>query len=323
MVGVRSLVPSSLDAILSARTRLQGIARRTPLLALPTVPGAVSVLAKLENLQPIGSFKLRGAANAMAIAGPEALANGVWTASAGNMAQGVAWCARKLGVRCCVIVPDTAPEAKIAAIGRLGGEVIKVSFDRWWQAMTDRAYPGIDGLFIHPFADAAVMAGNGTIGLELMEDQPEIDAVLVPWGGGGLACGIASAIRHVSPKTRVYAVEVEGAAPLTASFAAGEPATITPVRSFVDGIGGRGVAAEMWPLAQELITGVLRVTVAQVAAAVKLLAEQVRVVAEGAGAAPVAAAMLGVPGATCVACVVSGGNIDATTLATILRGDIP
>ena len=317
------LTPVPLDAIHAARARLRGIARHTPLLPLPRATGASRVLLKLENLQLIGSFKLRGAANAMAIAGPNALADGVYTASAGNMAQGVAWCARELGIRCQVIVPESAPESKIAAIGRLGGQVIKVPFDQWWQAMLDHGAPGFNGLFIHPFADSGVMAGNGTIGLELLDDAPELDAVLVPWGGGGLACGIASAIRQTQPGVRIYAVEVDGAAPLSAAFANRGPVPITPVRTFIDGIGGRGVTAEIWPLAQELITDVIRVTVEQVGAAVKMLAVEMRVVAEGAGAAPVAAALLGVPGAATVACVVSGGNIDADKLATILRGEIP
>jgi threonine dehydratase len=317
------LEPIALADILAARERIEGTARRTPLLPLPLAPGAARVLVKLENLQPIGSFKIRGAANAMAIAGPAALAGGVYTASAGNMAQGVAWCARELGVPCQVIVPDSAPANKIAAIERLGGRVIKVPFDQWWQAMVDHGYPGIEGVFVHPFADARVMAGNATIACELIEDEPAIDTVLVPWGGGGLACGIASALRLLRPSIRVFAVEVDVAAPLSESFARGEPTAITPTRTFIDGIGGRGVSPEIWPLAQELIGGVLRVTVAQVAAAVKLLAEQMRVVAEGAGAAPVAAALLGVPDANCIACIVSGGNIDAAKLATILNGEIP
>jgi threonine dehydratase len=184
---------------------------------------APRILLKLENLQPIGSFKLRGAANAMAIAGPAALADGVYTASAGNMAQGLAWSARQLGARCRVVVPETAPQTKIAAIERLGGEVIKVSFDAWWQTMLDHRYPGIDGLFIHPFADPAVMAGNGTIGLEILEDAPDVDAIVVPYGGGGLSCGIASAVRASRPDVRVYAAEVATAAPFSAALAAGKP----------------------------------------------------------------------------------------------------
>jgi len=295
---------------------------RTPLLALATARGAARISVKLENLQPIGSFKLRGAANAMALAAPADLAQGVYTASAGNMAQGVAWCARERGIPCRVIVPESAPDNKLAAIARLGGTVIKVRFDDWWRAMIEHGVPGMGGLFVHPFADMNVMAGNGTIGLELLEDAPDLDAILVPWGGGGLACGIASAVRAVSPATRVYAVELDVAAPLSASFERGEATTITPTRTWVDGIGGRAVAEEIFPLAMELLAGVLTVTIGQVAAAVRLLAEQQRVVAEGAGAAPVAAALAGVPGARSVACVVSGGNIDSNILSQILVGGI-
>jgi len=281
------------------------------------------VYLKLENLQPIGSFKLRGAANAMALAGKEALADGVYTASAGNMAQGVAWCAREFGVRCRVIVPEHAPKAKTDAIERLGGEVIKVPFDEWWQTILNHGHPGMDGVFVHPFADNAVMAGNGTIALEIFDDLGDVDAILVPYGGGGLSCGIAAIARAVSPRTEVYAVEVETAAPLTASLAAGTPTPVTMTRTFIDGMGSGGLADEMWPLAQSLFAGTIVVTVAQIAAAVKLLAERCRVVAEGAGAAAVAAAMSGAFDGKRVVCIVSGGNIDTDKLATILSGGIP
>jgi threonine dehydratase len=313
------MAPVELDVIHAARRRIAETAIRTPLVRLGRQPPDADILVKLENLQPIGSFKLRGAANAMLLAGRDALADGVYTASAGNMAQGVAWCAREFGVRCRVVAPDTAPATKLKAIERLGGEVISVPFDDWWQTLLDHHRPGVDGVFVHPFADAGVMAGNATIGLELVEDRADIDAVLVPWGGGGLACGIASALRSLRPATRVYAVEVAGAAPLSASFAAGQPATIEPVRSFVDGIGGKSVMPEMWRLAKTLLAGVLTVTVAEVAASVRLLAESNRVIAEGAGAAAVAAAMNGVPNARTIACIVSGGNIDTSKLIEILR----
>ena len=288
------------------------------------------ILLKLENLQPIGSFKLRGAANAMAVAGPDALRDGVYTASAGNMAQGVAWGARELGIRCRVIVPEAAPEAKTAAIERLGGEVIRVPFEAWWQAMQDHGYPGMDGLFIHPFADPAVLAGNGTIGLEILEDAPDVDAIVVPFGGGGLSCGIASAVRAVKPSVPVFAAEVETAAPFAASLALGAATSVDRVPTFVDGIGGAAVFPEIWPLASEVLAGSLVVSVAEIAAAIRLIVERCRVVAEGAGAAPVAAALANVGSATSplrdaktIVCVVSGGNIDAATLATILRGDLP
>ncbi|MEP6729232.1 MAG: pyridoxal-phosphate dependent enzyme, partial [bacterium] len=234
----------SLDSINAARARLAGIAVRTPLLRLP---GEADIHLKLENLQPIGSFKLRGAANAMAVAGDAAMANGVYTASAGNMAQGVAWCARELGVPCRVVVPQHAPKAKTDAIERLGGEVIRVSFEEWWQTLVNKGAPGMDGFFVHPFADEAVMAGNGTIALEIFEDLHDIDAIIVPYGGGGLSCGIAAAVRALSPRTKVFAVEVETAAPLTASFAAGTPTPVTRTQTFIDGMGSGAVFDEMWP----------------------------------------------------------------------------
>jgi threonine dehydratase len=317
------LAAPSLPDILAARSRISDIAFRTPLVPLVDASPSSNILLKLESLQPVGSFKLRGAANAMRTADAGMLTAGVYTASAGNMAQGVAWCARALDIPCRVVVPESAPDTKTRAIARLGAQVVRVPFDEWWQTLLDRMYLGMPGLFVHPFADADVIAGNGTIGLEIVEDAPEVDAVLVPWGGGGLACGIAAAIRALKPRTRVYAIEVDTAAPLTASFALGSPATVVPVRTFIDGMGGKAVLPDMWSLAQELLAGVLTVSVAQVAAAVKLLAERGRVVAEGAGAAPVAAALAGVPDATTVACIVSGGNIDGATLATILRGELP
>jgi threonine dehydratase len=317
------LTPIPQADIEAARTRLQGIALRTPLVRLGLPDASPQILLKLENLQPIGSFKLRGAANAMAVAGKETLTDGVYTASAGNMAQGVAWCARLMGVRCSVIVPESAPQTKIAAIERLGGQVIKVPFEAWWQTMMDHHYPGMKGLFLHPFADAAVMAGNGTIGLEILEEAPDVDAILVPYGGGGLSCGIASAVRQLKPETRVYAAEVETSAPFSAALAEGKPTTVSPTPSFVDGIGGKTVFAEMWPLARELLTGSVVASVAEVASAIRLLAERCRIVAEGAGATPVAAALHRTIDAQTVVCVISGGNIDSDTLATILRGDTP
>jgi threonine dehydratase len=250
------------------------------------------------------------------------LAGGVYTASAGNMAQGVCWVWRQSGggrdgQRCTVVVPDRAPRAKLDALQRLGARVVTVSFDEWWQAMVEHRHPGITGLFVHPFEDVNVMAGNGTIGLEILDDLPDVDAVLVPWGGGGLACGIAAAVRALRPATRVYPVEVDTAAPLTASWSAGEAASITPKPSFVDGMGGKSVFPRMWPLAQTLLERPLVVSVDAIANAVRLLATRSRVVAEGAGAAPLAAALHhGIPGR--VVCIVSGGNIDAQRLKDLL-----
>jgi threonine dehydratase len=259
----------------------------------------------------------------MRLAPKEKLAGGVYTASAGNMAQGVAWNARQLGVPCTVLVPDHAPQTKLAAIERLGGKVIQLPFDRWWQVLVDHRYPGMEGLFIHPVSDPAVIAGNGTAGLEIFEDLPDADVILVPFGGGGLSCGIASAVRALAPRARVFACEVETAAPFAASLRAGRPVDVTYTPSFVDGIGAKGMLAEMWPLASTLLAGSLVVSLAEVAAAVKLLAERHRVIAEGAGAVSLAAALRGVPGARKIACVVSGGNIDPGKLARILHGEVP
>ena len=318
-----ALAAPSLDDVRAARERLRGAALRTPLVRLNVddLPGEIWL--KLENLQPIGSFKLRGAANAMRLAGPERLARGVYTASAGNMAQGVAWSARQIGVPATIVVPEHAPATKVAAIERLGGQVIKVPFDRWWQAILDHEYPGLSGLFVHPVSDPAVMAGNGTIALEILEDLPEVDTVLIPYGGGGLACGIAAGIRALAPRVRVLACEVETAAPLAASLAAGAPQTIDYQPSFVDGIGGKSVLAEMWPLASQLLDGSRVVPLAAVADAVRLLAERNRVIAEGAGAVALAAALAGAGAGGRVVCIVSGGNLDAAKLAAILRGEMP
>ena len=310
-----------LGRIDAARGRTAGIVRHTP--ALPLEHGGRTLWLKLELLQPIASFKLRGASAAVTAAPPEATKAGLLTASAGNMAQGAAWMARHLGVPCSVVVPSSAPAAKLERIAGLGADTIPVSFDRWWQTFADRTYPGMeDRFFVHPFLDTEVMAGNGVIARELAEDLPAgVGAVLVPWGGGGLACGIAAGLRELRPELRVYAVEVEGAAPLAASLAAGEVVSIDYRPSFVDGIGSKTVFPEMLGLARELLAGSLVVPVAAVAGAVRLLAEGARVVAEGAGAAAVAAASL--LDAHQVACVVSGGNIDSGKLAKILAGGVP
>lgn len=259
----------------------------------------------------------------MARAGPELLRRGVYTASAGNMAQGVAWNARRLGVPCRVIVPEHAPQTKLDAIERLGGEVMKVPFDDWWRVLVEHRHPGMEGYFVHPVSDPAVIAGNATIGLEIAEDLPDVDAVIVPYGGGGLSCGIASALRNLAPGVPVYACEVETAAPLAASLAAGARREVDYTPSFVDGIGGKSVLAEMWPLARDLLAGSLVITLTEVAGAVRLLAERCRVIAEGAGAASVAAARAGKAGAGKVVCVVSGGNIDAGKLIEIFSGRLP
>src|SRR5215203_2674678 len=320
---MQPLTAPSLDEIRAARERLAGVTVRTPLVRLNAEGVAAEVWLKLENLQPIGSFKLRGAANAMRLAGPERLRDGVYTASAGNMAQGVAWSARELGVPATVIVPDQAPATKIAAIERMGGRVLKVPFERWWQVMEEHSYPGLGGLFVHPVADRAVIAGNGTVALEILEDLPDVDTVLVPFGGGGLSCGIAAALAALRPEARVFGCEVSTAAPLSAALAAGSLQTIDYHPSFVDGIGGKILLPEMWAIASKLIAGSRMVSLEEIADAIRLLAERHRVIAEGAGAASVAAALAGVPDARKVVCVVSGGNLDTAKLCAILEGRVP
>ena len=247
----------TLSAIREARRVIAPPAIRTPLVRFNVDSAPAEIYLKLENLQPIGAFKIRGAANAIAHLSSEELEHGVVTASAGNMAQGVAWCARSLGIPCTVIAPETAPETKIQAIERLGGRVIKVSFAEWWRAFEERAFPGVSGTFIHAFDDADVMAGNGTIALEVLEDLPDVDAIVIPWGGGGLTCGIASALRELRPQCRIFAAEVETAAPLTASLAAGTPTEVDYQPSWVDGIGAKAVFPQMFERARQLIDGSL------------------------------------------------------------------
>jgi threonine dehydratase len=276
-----------------------------------------NVWLKLENLQPIGSFKLRGALSAIRAASADELAGGVVTASAGNMAQGVAWAAREAGVRARIIAPDNAPQTKLDAVERLGGEVIRVPHEVWWQTMVERRYEGVDGFFVHPVEDDAVMAGNGTIGLELCEDLAAFDTVIIPWGGGGLTTGIASAVKALRPQVRVVTAEPETAAPLAASVRAGAPTDIEFVTSFVDGAGGRALLPTMWEHARELVDEAVAVPLDDVREAVRLLASRARVVAEGAGALAFAAAQ-GREGRS--VCIVSGGNIDAAVLAEILAG---
>lgn len=295
----------TMDAVEEARRNIAGIAVRTPLVRLTG-----EVWLKLESLQPIGSFKIRGAANAMARAPRERLAKGVLTASAGNMAQGVAYCAGRMGIPATVVTPDTAPETKLKAIERLGGKIIKVPFDQWWRTFEERSFPGVDAAFIHAFDDPDVMAGNGTIGVEILEDLGDVEAVVIPWGGGGLACGIASAMKALRPGGRIYAAESETGAPLTASLAAGRPVNVDWRPSFIDGIAAKTVFPSMFERAKELIDGTIVVSMDQAVGAMKLAAERARVIVEGAAACAIAAATSGKAGGGKVVAIVSGGNID-------------
>ena len=316
---MRRIEAPTLDDVYAARERIRTSVLRTPLVRFD-VDAPCEIFLKLETLQPIGSFKLRGAMNAIRLLAPDALSRGVYTASAGNMAQGVAWGALALRIPCTVVMPDSAPQTKLDAVQRLGARVVQVPYEQWWQTLVDHGRAGMDGTFIHPVADRAVIAGNGTVGLEIIEDLPDAAAVLVPFGGGGLAAGIATAVRALAPAARVYGCEVGTATPLTAAFAAHEPVIVERTASFVDGIGGRGVLPEMWPLVSVLLHGAVVSSLAEVGSAVRLLVERARIVAEGAGATPVAAALAGRAGAGKVVCVVSGGNIDLRTLIELLRG---
>ncbi|NRA96808.1 MAG: threonine/serine dehydratase [Planctomycetes bacterium] len=314
--------PITLAEIKAAADRLRGHVVHTPLMRIEGY-GPIELWIKPESLQPIGSFKLRGAGNALMLADPDGLRDGVVTASAGNMAQGVAWWARRMGIPCRVIVPERAPRTKIDAIARLGAESIPVPYDRWWRTLVEGGHEDVPGFFVHPVSERSVIAGNATVGLEILEDLPAVDTILVPYGGGGLATGVACAAKAIRPGVKVLACEVETAAPLTASLAADRPVAVDHQASFVDGIGGKSVLAEMWPLARAVIDGTVVVTLREIADAIRLLAERAHLVAEGAGAASVAGAVSGRIGGGHVACVLSGANIDPETFATILAGDLP
>ncbi len=308
---------------MAARERIAGAAVRTPLVRLEVDSAPSEIWCKLETVQPVNSFKIRGAANCVRAADPALVRDGLVTASAGNMAQGVAWIARELGVPATIAVPEHAPAAKLDAIARLGGRALKMPYADWWQAIVTSRVEGVEGFFVHPVSDPAVMAGNGTIGLEILEDLPDADAVVIPFGGGGLTVGIASAVRALRPAARVYTVEPETGAAAVAARAAGEPTAVDYTPSWIDGSGSRSVLDDMWPRVAPLIDDALAVTLAETAAAVRLIAERLRVISEGAGALALAAALAGRAGAGKIVAVVSGGNIDLAAFTRILDGEQP
>ncbi|HWE83177.1 MAG TPA: pyridoxal-phosphate dependent enzyme [Gaiellaceae bacterium] len=311
------------DEILRARDTIAGLVTRTPLIRLD-VDAEADLYLKLETLQPVNSFKLRGAGNAVLQASAEELAGGVVTASAGNMAQGVAYAARLRGVPSTIVVPEGAPQTKIAAVERFGGTVVKLPYDEWWRVLVEGRYEEADGLFVHPVDDPKVMAGNGTIGLELLEDLPDLDAVIVPYGGGGLIAGIASAVKAKRPDVQFYAVEPETGATVKASREAGHPVEVDYQRSFVDGAGSRSLIIPVWEQhARDLIDGAFAMSLVDTAAAVRLIAERMRVMTEGAGALALAAALTGGAGGGKIVCIVSGGNIDPQVFGRILAGETP
>jgi threonine dehydratase len=313
----------ALEEIRRAREVLEGTAIRTPLVRLDA-DSDTEIWLKLELLQPVRSFKIRGAGNAILQATDEELAGGVLTASAGNMAQGVAYAARLRGVPATIVVPDHAPQTKIDAIERYGGRVIRVPYEEWWQVLVTGRYDGADGLFIHPVDNDRVMAGNGTIGLELLEQLSDFDTVAVPYGGGGLLTGIASAVKQARPDVKFFAVEPETGAPATATLQAGTPTAVEYTPSFVDGSGSRELIPRVWEQASQLLDGAVSMPIDQVAETVRLIAERTRVIAEGAGALAACAALNGrLDGAKKAVCIVSGGNIDPAVLSRILIGEQP
>lgn len=315
-------LPDAAD-VESARINIMGIARRTPLWRLDLERPGTEIWLKLENLQPLGSFKIRAGVNAMKALDPATLKDGVLGASAGNFGQGLAFAARSMGVPVTIVAPDGAAETKVAALRALGATVIRVPFPEWWRTLTSRRYPGVSGVFVHPVAENAVIAGNATIGAEIVEDLPEFDTVVAPFGGGGLSCGIGSVLRRLRPEARMLLVENEGSGPAAAAFAAGGPVLVEHRQSYVDGMGSSTVLPEMWPLLREVVDGVVSVTLPEIAGAIRLLAARHHVIAEGAGAASVAAALSGRAGEGRIVCIVSGGNIDAAVLGAILGGDDP
>lgn len=315
--------PIPLEQIRAARDRIADTALRTPLVPLNLEDTPAEIFLKLENLQPVGSFKMRGAGNAVLKGVSEGLTGPVWTVSAGNMAQGLAWYARHAGLPCTVLVPDTAPATKITALRRMGAEIVQASAAEGFRVAQTGDHPDIPGRFIHPFADPAVMAGNGTIGLEILEDLPSVESVVIPYGGGGLSCGIASALEAAGPRVKAFASEVETAAPLAASLAADSPQEVQRTPSFVDGIAHPLLYPDMWPLAKRLLRASMVVPLSEVVRTIRLLLERHRIVVEGAGATSVAAALAGGVEGAKVVCVVSGGNLDRPSLEAILRDEIP
>jgi threonine dehydratase len=304
----------SIAAIRDAARAVYGAAIRTPLVRIE----GTDVYLKLEVLQPIGSFKIRGAYNAIRQLPVEKLRNGVWTVSAGNAAQGVAFAARKAGASCSVMVMDTAPDTKIRAIERLGATIVRATYDECWRTVEAHGSDRMTGYFVHPFDDDAFIAGNGTAGLEILEDLPDVDVVIAPLGGGGLLSGVSAVIRALRPSARIFAAEPETAAPLSASLAAGKPIYFDNWRaSFVDGAGGKSVLPTMWPLLSSL-NGSIVVSLDEVARAMKLVAERNHIIAEGAAGCAVAAALSGRAGTGKVVAVVSGGNIDLPRFASLV-----
>jgi threonine dehydratase len=303
--------PIELSEIRAARERIAKTIVRTPLIRLELGPDVPEIWLKLENLQPINAYKLRGAANAVALLSAEERERGVWTISAGNAGQGVAYAARQADVPCAVVVVETAPKSKLDRMKALGAKLIPVPYDIAWKALEERSYPGAEGTFIHPFDDDNFMAGHGTMGLEILEDLPQTSAIIASIGGGGLITGVGSAIKTLKPDTKIFGVEPETAAPAALSFEKGSPQVFPNWKpSFVDGAGGQSMFPRMWERMQPVVDGCFVVTLNETKNAMRLLAEKARIISEGAGALPLAAALSGRAGKGPIVAVVSGGNID-------------
>jgi threonine dehydratase len=301
----------TLDDIRAAAQRIAGTVLRTPLICLELGPDYPDIRLKLENLQPINAYKLRGAANAVAMLSEAERACGVWTISAGNAGQGVAYAARKAGVPSTVVAIETAPKAKLERMRALGAELVLVPYEVAWRTLENRSYPGVEGTFIHPFDDDNFIAGHGSIGLEILEDAPDTKAVIASIGGGGLITGVGSALKALRPEIKIWGVEPETAAPMSLSLAAGSPQEFKEWKSsFVDGAGGQSVFPRMWERMKPVVDGSLVVSLEETRRAMRLLAEKARVISEGAGAMPLAAALTGKAGDGPIVCIVSGGNVD-------------
>src|SRR6266481_197715 len=303
--------PIELSEIRAARQRIADTIVRTPLVRLELGTQFPEIWLKLENLQPINAYKLRGAANAVALLSESERKHGVWTISAGNAGQGVAYAARQAGVSCAVVVVETAPKSKLERMRALGAKLIPVSYDAAWKALEERSFPGADGTFIHPFDDDNFIAGHGTIGLEILEDLPDAAVVIASIGGGGLITGVGSAIKTLKPGVKVFGVEPETAAPAALSFEKGSPQVFTNWKaSFVDGAGGQSMFPRMWERMKPLVDDYFVVTLEETKKAMRLMAEKARIISEGAGALPLAAALSGRAGKGPIVAIVSGGNID-------------
>jgi threonine dehydratase len=320
--SLETVRPIELAEIQAARRRIADTIVRTPLVRLELGPGYPDIRLKLENLQPINAYKLRGAANALAMLPEAERRRGVWTISAGNAGQGVAYAARRAGVPCTVVVIETAPAAKMERMKALGARLVPVPFAVAWRAMEERSYPGVEGVFVHPFDDHNFIAGHGTMGLEILEDAPDTAAVIASIGGGGLITGIGSAVKALRPDIRIWGAEPETAAPAARSFAAGSPQQFPEWQpSFVDGAGGKSVFPRMWERMKALADGSIVVTLEQTKQAMRLMAEKARVISEGAGALPLAAALTGKAGPGPIVAIVSGGNIDLSKFCEILAAE--